>query len=71
MSKHLYPKVRVAIEPDNPAIMRVEENCIQCGACVENCPKKCLIMNNQYSNVVVKNDLEIVKDTDNSVDIEG
>lgn len=37
MSKHLYPKVRVAIEPDNPAIMRVEENCIQCGACKTVC----------------------------------
>ncbi|MEG0798177.1 MAG: [FeFe] hydrogenase, group A [Acidaminococcaceae bacterium] len=37
MSKHLFPKVRVPIEPDNVAIMRVEEKCIQCGSCKSVC----------------------------------
>ena len=34
---HLPLSVRVAIEPDNPSIVRWEEKCIRCGMCKEAC----------------------------------
>lgn len=37
MSKHLSLSVRVAIEPDNPAISRDESKCIKCGQCKTIC----------------------------------
>ncbi|MDD3360333.1 MAG: [FeFe] hydrogenase, group A [Hespellia sp.] len=37
MSKHLSMDVRVPIEQDNPAIMRNESLCIQCGQCKNVC----------------------------------
>lgn len=37
MSKHQYTDVRVAIEPDNPAIQRLEFKCIKCGSCKMVC----------------------------------
>lgn len=33
MSKHKLTDIRVAIEPDNPSIQRLEFKCIECGAC--------------------------------------
>ncbi|WP_416327027.1 [FeFe] hydrogenase, group A [[Eubacterium] hominis] len=40
MSKHLNMDIRVPIEKDNPAILRVESLCIQCGQCKEICQKQ-------------------------------
>lgn len=37
MSKHLFTDIRVAIEPDNPSIQRLEFKCIKCGACKTVC----------------------------------
>lgn len=37
MSKHLSKEIRVPIEPDNEAIMRVEDKCIKCGQCKNIC----------------------------------
>lgn len=37
MSKHLPLDIRVAIEEDNPSIMRFEEKCIKCGQCKTIC----------------------------------
>lgn len=33
MSKHQFTDIRVAIEPDNPAVQRLEFKCIKCGSC--------------------------------------
>ncbi|WP_442877962.1 [Fe-Fe] hydrogenase large subunit C-terminal domain-containing protein, partial [Allofournierella sp.] len=35
--KHLPLSVRVAIEPDNPSILRWEDKCIRCGMCKTAC----------------------------------
>ena len=40
MSRHEPLSVRVAIDSDNPAIVRVEEKCIRCGMCKEVCEKQ-------------------------------
>lgn len=40
MSKHLPLDLRVAIEPDNPSIIRHEELCVQCGMCKDICKEK-------------------------------
>lgn len=37
MSKHQFTDIRVAIEPDNPSIQRLEFKCIKCGACKMVC----------------------------------
>lgn len=37
MSKHQFTDIRVAIEPDNPSIQRLEFKCIKCGACKTVC----------------------------------
>ena len=37
MSKHQFTDVRVAIEPDNVAIQRLDFKCIKCGACKTVC----------------------------------
>jgi len=37
MGKHLSEEVRVPIEPDNPAIRRIEDLCIKCGQCRDIC----------------------------------
>ena len=37
MSKHQFTDIRVAIEPDNPAVQRLEFKCIKCGSCKDNC----------------------------------
>ena len=37
MSKHQFTDNRVAIEPDNPAVQRLEFKCIKCGSCKDNC----------------------------------
>lgn len=37
MSRHMPLEVRVAIEEDNPSIMRQEEKCIKCGQCKKIC----------------------------------
>lgn len=37
MSKHLSLDIRVAIDKDNPSIMRNESLCIKCGQCKEVC----------------------------------
>lgn len=38
---------RVFVDPDNPAIMRIEEKCIKCGACSNTCIN---IVNIRYKN---------------------
>lgn len=40
MSKHMDLKIRVAIDPDNPSIVREEERCIKCGMCKNVCEEK-------------------------------
>ena len=40
MSKHMDLNIRVAIEPDNPSIIREENLCIKCGMCKTVCEKK-------------------------------
>ena len=37
MSKHQFTDIRVAIEPDNPSIQRLEFKCIKCGNCKTVC----------------------------------
>lgn len=37
MSKHQFTDIRVAIEPDNPAVQRLEFKCIKCGSCKAVC----------------------------------
>lgn len=37
MSKHQFTNIRVAIEPDNPSIQRLEFKCIKCGNCKTVC----------------------------------
>ena len=37
MSKHQFTDIRVAIEPANPAVQRLEFKCIKCGSCKDNC----------------------------------
>lgn len=37
MSKHQFTDIRVAIEPTNPSIQRLEFKCIKCGACKNVC----------------------------------
>lgn len=37
MTKHPYADIRIPIEPDNPAIFRIEDKCIRCGQCREMC----------------------------------
>lgn len=48
MSNHLSQEIRVAIDSDNPSIVRNEEKCIKCGQCKEFCNTK-LTVNNYYS----------------------
>lgn len=36
---HLPLFVRVAIEEDNPSILRLEDKCIKCGMCKDACAK--------------------------------
>ena len=55
--KHLSQNVRVAIEKDNPAIVRIEDKCIKCGQCARIC-NAMMSVNNYY-------DLE--KTNDNAV----
>ena len=38
--KHLSTAIRVPIEPDDPAIVRDEELCIQCGQCARICGER-------------------------------
>ena len=45
--KHLSQNVRVAIEQDNPAIMRIEDKCIKCGQCARIC-NAMMSVNNYY-----------------------
>ncbi len=40
MSRHLPLSVRVAIDPDNPSILRREERCIRCGLCKNVCTQQ-------------------------------
>jgi ferredoxin hydrogenase len=40
LSKHQFTDERIAIESDNPSIMRHEELCIKCGACKRVCEKE-------------------------------
>ncbi|MCI5774453.1 MAG: [FeFe] hydrogenase, group A [Erysipelotrichaceae bacterium] len=40
MSKHMPLDLRVAIEPDNPSIIRHEDLCVQCGMCKDICTNK-------------------------------
>lgn len=43
------PTDAIEVEKAN-ALWRIDRlKCIQCGYCVDVCPKKCLIMNNQYT----------------------
>lgn len=35
--------------------------CIQCGYCVEVCPKKCLVMENHYTEPVLARQAEVVQ----------
>lgn len=37
MSEHQFTDIRVAIEPDNPAVQRLEFKCIKCGSCKAVC----------------------------------
>ena len=37
MTKHQFTDIRVAIEPDNPSIQRLEFKCIKCGNCKTVC----------------------------------
>ena len=37
MSKSQFTDIRVAIEPDNPAVQRLEFKCIKCGSCKAVC----------------------------------
>lgn len=43
MSKHEFTDIRVAIEPDNPSIMRHESRCIKCGQCKTICHEQIAI----------------------------
>lgn len=43
MSKHMSLDIRVAIEPDNPSIVREENLCIKCGMCKNVCEEKIAI----------------------------
>lgn len=36
---HLPLSVRVALEEDNPSILRLEDKCIKCGMCKDACTK--------------------------------
>ena len=45
--KHLSQNIRVAIEKDNPSILRIEEKCIQCGQCARVC-NAMMSVNNYY-----------------------
>lgn len=38
MIKHQFTDIRVAIEPDNPSIQRLEFKCIKCGNCKPSVP---------------------------------
>ena len=40
MSKHQFTEERIAIDENNPAIMRHEQLCIKCGACKRVCEKE-------------------------------
>lgn len=40
MSKHYHVDIRVPIEKENPAILRMESLCIQCGQCKDICQKQ-------------------------------
>ena len=40
MSKHMDLNIRVAIDSDNPSIVREEELCIKCGMCKSVCQEK-------------------------------
>ncbi len=40
MSRHMDLSVRVAIDPDNPSIVREEDLCIKCGMCKNVCQEK-------------------------------
>ena len=40
MNKHMDLGIRVAIDPDNPSIVREEELCIKCGMCKKVCEEK-------------------------------
>jgi ferredoxin hydrogenase len=35
--KHLNQRIRVAIDSDNPSVVRIEEKCIKCGQCARIC----------------------------------
>lgn len=45
--KHLSQNIRVAIEKDNPSILRIEEKCIKCGQCARVC-NAMMSVNNYY-----------------------
>lgn len=45
MSKHLPLSVRVAIEENNPSIVRHEDLCIKCGLCKDICEQKIAVHN--------------------------
>ena len=40
MSKHQFTDIRVAIEPSNPSVQRLEFKCIKCGACKTVCTEQ-------------------------------
>ena len=55
MSKHQFTDIRVAIEPDNPSVQRLEFKCIKCGACKAVCTNEigvCGTYDLQFTNDV-------------------
>lgn len=54
-SKHLSVDKRVPIEGDNPAIRRIEDLCIQCGACRDVCEKEISIGNHFHLDKTMDN----------------
>ena len=49
MSKHLSMDIRVPIELDNPSIMRFEEKCIKCCACVKSCTQQARVYDTPFA----------------------